>query len=214
MDGTLTLTEELHHKAYSQIFKEYGVNFTFEDEITKYAGSGSKNIFTKVFEENGKQVSAEEIEHCVLKKRELYKKIVQERKIPVVPGILDFLKRMKQAGLKMIIATGNSDMETVRFILKKVGLLEFFDNIVSISEVANGKPAPDVFLEAAKRMNLQPSECTVFEDAINGVHAAVAAKMRCIALRTTTKKEDLFAAGATHVVPDYFSISNEMVYGS
>lgn len=215
MDGTITLTEPLHYQAFNAVFKKHGVgDFTYEEEITKYAGSGSKNIFTKVFADRGVKVSPEEIEKCMAEKKKLYTNIVQDAKVSVVPGITKFLEKTETLGLKRIIATGQSDLTAVRFILEKVGLLNFFPNIVSITEVAHGKPAPDVFIEAAKRLGFPREKCVIFEDAINGVTAAHAAEIRCIALETTTKREDLLAAGASIVVKNYSEITNEILYGN
>ncbi|MEK9133013.1 MAG: HAD family phosphatase, partial [Patescibacteria group bacterium] len=112
-----------------------------------------------------------------------------------------------------IIATGNSNLDIVRVILQKVGLLGYFPEIISITEVPRGKPFPDVFLEAAKRMNCEPAECVVLEDSANGIQAAHAAGIRSIALETTSKAEDLRAAGATYTVKNYFQITNEILYG-
>lgn len=213
LDGTLTLTEELHYKAYSAVFKEYGVNdFTYEEEISKYAGSGSRNIFTKVFENRGVKVSPEEIEKCIEKKHALYTKIIQEEEIPVVAGALEFVKMLQARGFKKIIATGNSDLDAVRFVLKRAGLLEYFPDIISIKEVPMGKPFPDVFIEAARRISCTPNECVVFEDAVNGVDAAVSAGISCIALGTTTKKEDLLNHRASNVIPDYTQIIDNVMF--
>lgn len=213
MDGTITLTEPLHYKAFDAVFKTHGVSdFTYEEEITKYAGSGSRNIFTKVFADRKIKVSPEEIERCMAEKKKLYAKTVQESQISVVPGITKFLERTGKAGLKRIIATGNSDMGAVRYILEKVGLSNFFPNIVSITEVAHGKPAPDVFIEAARRLGFPKDKCVVFEDAINGVSAAYAAGIRCIALETTVKREDLLAAGACAAVKNYLEITDKILY--
>ena len=212
MDGTLTLSEQLHHKAFATVFKGYGVDFTLEDEVRRFAGAGSRVIFSSIFSERGLKVSDEELEKCIAKKKELYTKIVQETEIEVVPGVKDFVKKLHERGVKKIIATGNSNFDAVRFILQKVGLIEYFPNIVSVSEVAHGKPFPDVFIEAARRLGLSNDECVVFEDAVNGVTAAKAAGIRCIALETTTKREDLLAAGASLVVKDYSEISDKILY--
>ncbi|MBI4994067.1 HAD family phosphatase [Candidatus Peregrinibacteria bacterium] len=212
MDGTITLTEPLHYEAFNQVFREHGVtDFTVEEEIKRFAGVGSRNTFMQVFKERGIKVSPEEIEKCMAKKKELYKKIVQEAKIEVVAGAQNFIKRVHERGLKKIIATGNSDMQIVRFILEKAGVSEYFPEILSIAEVGRGKPFPDVFVEAAKRIGCAADECVVFEDAINGVKAAKSAKIRCIALATTTSREDLLKAGADAVVKDYNEIKDEIL---
>ena len=212
MDGTITLTEQLHFKSFDAVFKKHGVSdFTFEEEQIKYAGSGSKNIFTKVFEERGVTISPEELEECVGEKRQLYKKIIQESEIPAVHGVKEFVEKMDRLGLKRIIATGNSDLDAVRFVLEKVGLLKYFPDILSIKDVPRGKPFPDVFVEAVKRLGVRRDECVVLEDAINGVEAAKSAGIRCIALSTTTPPEDLLKAGADMVVKDYNGITDEML---
>ena len=206
MDGTLTLTEPLHHQAYSTVFKKYGVDFTFDEEIKKYAGSGSHAIFAGVFAERGIKVSDEEIEQCAQEKKKLYAKIVHESEIVGVPGVQEFLQRPEVRKLKKIIATGNSNLDAVRFMLQKAGISEHFSEMVSVGEVARGKPFPDVFLEAARRINCEASACVVFEDAINGVTAAKAAGMRAFALETTTAAADLKAAGADTVFRSYLEI--------
>lgn len=211
MDGTLTLTEGMHYRAFAQVFKKYGIDFGPEEEITEYAGRGSRFTFTDVFQKRGKKVSPEEIEKCMQEKKDLYKKIVQSEGLPLVGGVLEFVKMVHEKGLKKIIATGNSDMSAVRFILEKTGLSEYFPDVLLTSEVANSKPAPDVFLEAAKRLGLKTDECVVFEDSINGVSAARSAGIRCIALETTTKKEDLLKAGASVVVKDYEEVTDEIL---
>lgn len=214
MDGTITLTEELHHRAYATIFKDFGITFTQEEEARRFAGSGSKNIFETVFKENNVACDEALMKKCIDRKRALYTKLVQETEVTLVPGIREFLKKSEELGLKRIIATGNSDLNAVRFILERASLLHFFPQIVSISEVPHGKPAPDVFLEAAHRLAAQPSECVVFEDSLNGVEAAVSAGIMCIALETTSTRDQLLKAGAKYVVPHYDSITNDMLYGT
>jgi len=215
MDGTITLTEQLHYKSFNEVIKEHGVNdYTFEEQITKYAGSGSAKTFEAVFAARGLKISPEEIEKCVAKKKGLYTKIVQESEITVVDGVKEFVKKIHGAGLKKIIATGNSNLDIVRDILKKVGLLEYFPEIISINEVARGKPFPDVFLEASKRINCEPTECVVLEDSANGIEAAHAAGIRSIALETTLKADALTAAGATYTVKNYNYITDEILYGN
>lgn len=213
MDGTLTLTEQLHHRAFSQVLKQYNIEYPLTVHIQKYAGAGAKNVIGGALREQGIEITQEELDLRVAEKRDLYKKIIYESDVPVVEGIVKFLETTDEMGLKRIIATGNSDMDIVDHILRKVGLKKYFPQVVSISEVPRGKPFPDVFLEAAKRINCMPADCMVFEDALNGVHAAVDAKIRCIALETTTPRELLKEAGAEYVVKNYNAITNSMLYG-
>lgn len=213
MDGTLTMTEHLHHRAFEQVFRKFDIIFTLAEETREYAGRGSKFTFIDVFKRNNKELTPEILEQCIAEKRDLYKKIVQSEEIPVIDGVRDFVKRVHEKGLKKIIATGNSDLDAVRFILGRVSLLEYFPQIISISEVGKGKPAPDVFIEAAHRLNEPPVDCLIFEDAINGVLAAKAAGIRCIALETTTDRESLMSSGASLVVKNYYQITDSILYG-
>lgn len=213
MDGTITLTEGLHHKTFAEIFREHGIEYPLDDHLVRFAGAGSKVIFSTIFGEHGRKLNDAEIENFVVQKRNLYTKFVQESILETVPGVQDFVKRIHAKGLKKIIATGNSNLDIVRFILGKIGLLDYFPDIVSITEVARGKPFPDVFLEAARRIECQPRECVVLEDAINGVESAVVAGIRCVAFETTTKREDLIKAGAQMVLKDYTQLTDEILYG-
>lgn len=214
MDGTITLaTEPLHFKAYAEVFRDYGIEYTLEEHLAKYASAGAQRIVTGVFHDRGKNFDKAEIEAAKAKKRDLYKKIIQEEPLPLVPGVKEFVKKVDALNLKKIIATGNSDRSAVEFILKRIGLFEYFPDILLITEVPRGKPFPDIFLEAVRRLGLSKEECLVLEDSVNGVTAAQAARIRCIALETTTKKEDLIEAGAAVVVKDYYEITDVMLYG-
>lgn len=212
MDGTITLTEGLHYKAFATIFREHGIEYPLDDHLARFAGAGSKVIFSTIFGEHGRKLNDAEVEDFVTQKRNLYTKFVQESAIELVPGVQDFVKRIHSKGLKKIIATGNSNLDIVRFILGRIGLSDYFPDIVSITEVAHGKPFPDVFLEAAQRIECKPSECLVLEDAVNGVESAKAAGIRCIAFETTTKREDLLKAGAQMVLKDYTQLTDNILY--
>lgn len=214
MDGTITLTEELHYRAFSEVFKKYGIEFSYEEQLKRFAGSGSNTIFPIVFAEHGVSVTAAEIEKCIALKRELYTKIVHAAKVPFVEGVQEFVKMTEEKKLKRIIATGNGSLDAVRFLLAKIGLDTYFPEIVSVKDVPRGKPFPDVFLEAARRIECAPEECVVLEDSVNGVKAASQGLIRCIALETTTSSKDLLEAGASVVVKNYTYITNEMLYGN
>lgn len=214
MDGTITLSEPLHFKAYSSVLAEFGVHdYTYEEAVRKYSGSGSKVIFTEVLAKHGISLTADLIEQAIAKKRALYTKFVRESEIPVVPGVKEFLQRIEGKNFKRIIATGNSDLASVRFMLERAGVSEFFPELLSVTEVPRSKPFPDVFLEGARRIGCAPHECIVFEDAINGVRAAHAAGVRCIGLETTTPREDLLNAGASVVVKNYTEVTDQLLYG-
>jgi beta-phosphoglucomutase family hydrolase len=204
LDGTLTLTQQFHADALREVFlNDYGINFTQAEDQEKYSGRPSSYTCEQVLKEHGRNPSPEEIEKCTTKKKEIYNRILAEREIVLVAGAKDFLDATTKKGLKMIVATGNKS-EFTKIILQRAGIAKYFDdNIASQSDVKNSKPAPDVFLLAAEKMNLKPEECVVFEDSLNGIQAAVAAHIPCVALTTAEKKEALLKAGATVTITDY-----------
>ena len=102
-------------------------------------------------------------------------------------GARTFLENCKREGIKLGIATSNSK-ELVDAVLKALGVYDYFNAVVTGCEVEHGKPAPDVYLEAAKRCGVQPRECLVFEDIVAGILAGKAAGMRVCAV------EDAYSA--------------------
>lgn len=94
--------------------------------------------------------------------------------VPEKKGLHEILEYLKGLGLRLAVAS-SSEPELIRANLSKTGLEGCFDVLLSTSQVARGKPAPDVFLEAARKLGLEPEECYVFEDGINGVKAGIAA---------------------------------------
>ena len=94
----------------------------------------------------------------------------------------------------MALAT-SAPAENVKLVFAKTKLKKYFDFVIDASGVTNGKPAPDIFLKAAKKLGVRPKNCVVFEDAPNGVRAARQARMRVVAVTTTYTKKQLPKAG-------------------
>lgn len=112
---------------------------------------------------------------------DVHRYMVENLVVRYMPGAKDILDYLKTKGVKMALASGSS-RKTVDHHLKEVGADGYFDATVCSEDVKNGKPAPDVFLLAAEKLGVDPKDCFVFEDAVNGIKAANAAGMRCIAI--------------------------------
>ncbi len=102
-------------------------------------------------------------------------------KIPLKPGVCDFLNYVKSQGMKTAVASSN-DRKLIESALVCHGIREYFDCIITACEVKKGKPAPDVYLEAARRLQTDPSECLVFEDIVPGILAGKSAGMKVCAV--------------------------------
>lgn len=107
--------------------------------------------------------------------------------VPLKPGVLECLKYCKENGIRTGIGTSNGS-EIVDAVLTSLNVKEYFDAVVTACEVAHGKPEPDIYLEVAKRLGVQPENCLVFEDIPAGIMAGKAAGMPVIAV------EDDFSA--------------------
>lgn len=210
LDGTITLTQQFHYQAFSQVFAKHGITYTENDDLGKYAGMGSGVIFPTVFADRGITLTAEQIREYSSEKKELYDRIIRDQVIEPVPGVVDFLERMRDRGFRMCIASGNK-LESVEFLLHAVGVREYFEFIISGKDIHKPKPAPDVFLLAAEKLGLFPNECVVFEDAVNGLQGAQSAGMSSVGIATRIPEASLRMAGADLVVKDYLELSDVLI---
>ena len=96
--------------------------------------------------------------------------------LPMKPGVLDLLYTLSDLGVVIALATGTAHTRAMRR-LKNAGINQYFTTIVTSADVAEGKPAPDIFLEVSRRLNVEPVQCVVFEDSFVGVEAAFQAGM-------------------------------------
>jgi len=132
----------------------------------------------------------EDVRRIAEEKEAVYLRLVRERGQPPQPGIRRLLEGL--SGHSIPCAVGSSALRrNIEDCIDALGFRRFFKDIVTGDEVRHGKPAPDIFLEAARRIGRRPADCVVFEDAPAGVAAARAAGMRVIGLLTTNPAESL-----------------------
>jgi len=129
-------------------------------------------------------VELEEIKRVSLRKEACYREILKERGIQALPGVLPWLKQLKRAGIPCVVGS-STHRRNIEVILDLIGLNSYFSDLVTSEDVVHGKPHPEVFLAAAKRINRLPWQCVVFEDAHVGIEAAHAGQMRAVAVTTT-----------------------------
>lgn len=173
MDGVLSDTQKLHAEAQSQILEEYGVEMS-PDEITrKYAGKPPGTLFRE------ESPASDPMEAHGKKQGVLYELAEMEGVEPVEGS--QKLVRELFSDYKLGVAS-SSQPEFIEEVISNLELSKFFDVIKSASEVPNGKPAPEVFLETAKELVVKPEDCLVIEDGISGMRGAKEAGMVCIGL--------------------------------
>lgn len=155
-------------------------------------GFGRKNEFI-IPELLGWTRETAEINRLSLRKEALYREIVQERGQPALPGAREWLERLSAAGIPCAVGS-STHRQNIETILELIGFRSFFQAIVTAEDVQEGKPHPAVFLTAARKLNLEPARCVVFEDAHVGIAAAQAGGMKVVAVATTHPLEELAAA--------------------
>jgi len=188
IDGTLVDNMHLHAEAFAVFAERHGLPPLTRDDRARLDGRRNSEIFPILF---NRDVSREEWLAYEHEKEGLYRELSKGRLSPM-KGLLELIDRLRGDRIPMALATSAPKANVVH-TLAELDLASAFPVIVRGDEVARGKPAPDVFIEAARRLDVTAVDCLVFEDAPMGVEAAKAAGMLVVAL-TTSFNEAQFRA--------------------
>jgi beta-phosphoglucomutase family hydrolase len=187
MDGVLVDTGELHYKSWATTLAGYGYDLTFDLFKTTF-GMNNYDILKTIY---GHPPSPDFLAQVTDQKEGSFREMIHGRARPL-PGVLDWLEQIKARGFAQAVAS-SAPIENVDVLVDELGLRPYFSALVS-GYAMQGKPAPDIFLEAARQVGVLPSACLVIEDSIAGVQAAKRAGMTCIAVLTTNPASALSAA--------------------
>jgi HAD superfamily hydrolase (TIGR01509 family) len=200
-DGVLIDSQEFHWRAWQWLMKEE--NRFFMDERQFLEGFGKRNDL--IIREMVPGITQEELNRIAKKKEELFRKAAKEN-IKLLDGTEKFLQSLVAATIPRIIAS-STPVENLRMFLHSTVLGKYFDAFVSSEEVPKGKPAPDVFIEAARRLHLLPNQCIVVEDAPVGIRAGKEAGCFVVAVATTHPMESLNEADLIYPTPRDLNLS-------
>jgi beta-phosphoglucomutase len=202
MDGVLVLSEPLLALAAARMFAEKGYSVRHE-EFHPFIGMGEDRYLGGVARARGIPLDPARDK---ARTYELYLDAIKGRLKPL-PGVVEFVGACRARGLKVAVASSADEIKVLGN-LNEIGLpAATFDAVVNGSQVERKKPAPDIFLEACRRLGLDPASCLVVEDAVAGVAAAKAAGTRCLAVTTSFSRDQLTRAdwvvdGLDHVPPE------------
>lgn len=193
-DGVLVDSEPIANRVFRHMLAELGLVLAPEAMDELFVGRAMHDCLAHASELLGRALPDDfEPEHD----RRLFAALAQE--LTVIPGVPSVLERL--ATPHCVASNGSPDK--VRFSLRQVGLLPRFEGrLFSAAQVERGKPAPDLFLHAARAMGVAPADCVVVEDTPTGVRAGVAAGMRVLGFAARTAELRLREAGATRVFAD------------
>lgn len=179
LDGVIVDTAKYHFLAWQKLAKSIGIDFSHEQNEQLKGVSRVKSL-EKILAWGNKTISEDKFNALMATKNDDYlsfiAKMNHEEILPDVPKILNYLKTQNQP-----VSLGSAS-KNARQILEKVDLLKQFDAIVDGNDVSKAKPDPEVFLIAAKSLNVNPEDCIVFEDSVAGVQAANTANMISIGI--------------------------------
>ncbi|MFG2828920.1 HAD family hydrolase [Streptomyces sp. NPDC048434] len=200
-DGVLVDSEPISNRILAAYLTELGHPTTYEESLRDYMGGAMHRIHELVLQRSGKLLPAgfDETFHT---------RVFEEfrRRLEPVAGVVEVLEKLAADGVPYCVGSSGSH-ERIRVALTKTGLIERFaggrtgdgaaERIFSSQDVGRGKPAPDLFLHAAREMGVAPERCAVVEDSPLGVRAAAAAGMDVYGFTAMTSAAKLTEAGAT-----------------
>lgn len=203
LDGVIVDTAKYHYLAWKKLANELGFEFT-KEQNELFKGVSRKRCLEILLKIGKVEATQEQFDTWMIDKNVDYlayiKNMDASEILPDVPKILDYLKEKN-----IPIALGSAS-KNAQPILEKVGLLSYFDTIVDGNNVTKAKPDPEVFLLAAKQLNVQADDCIVFEDAVAGVEAANSAKMISIGIG-----DDKVLSKAQFNFTDFTKISTDFI---
>ncbi|MCX2451272.1 HAD family phosphatase [Pedobacter sp. PLR] len=180
LDGTLIDSEYFHFECWNELLGDYGVQLEYRDWLKNYAGIqlplNAKNLLSKY--------SIDASLADVVKRREaLTLERLKTKDVGLMPHALEIIEFLHERELLLAIVT-SSPREDVTAIFDRNGLSKYFTLIITRTDVVQNKPDPEGYLKCCAMLGLKQEECIVYEDTVNGIKAAKAAGIRCIAVQS------------------------------
>lgn len=180
LNGVLIDSEELNKYVWKKVFENYNLKFDEKLYTEIIDGRTTKEIAQDF-------VESERILEFIELKDRLWYELFEKKGICVFDETVSYLEKLKSQGIKIAVITSS---RKVKYILKKLNLMQYFDVIIGGEDIVCGKPNPEIILKAIHFLNLEPSEVALVEDSIAGLEAGRRAGVHCIAIKRN--EEDTF----------------------
>lgn len=175
-DGLILDTETYQYELFRELFATYKIDMPFERWLACIGTKSDFSLFRYLIEQ-GVTGETEEVMRNTFNKQFVDGLVELDAR----EGVLDYLEEAKALGLSIALAS-SSDANWVRGHLTQLGLIDYFDCIMTSDDVEHVKPSPELYLKAVKCLGLEPQECIAFEDSVNGMTAAKAAGLTCFVI--------------------------------
>jgi beta-phosphoglucomutase family hydrolase len=179
-DGVVIDSKEIHRKSWELLAAREGRSLP-DGHFERGFGRTNRIIIPEIL---GWNCKPDEIERLSIAKEEIYRLILKEEGISPIRGIVPFLDQLKVAKIPCAIGSSTA-LANIELVFSLTGIGRYFHAVVSAEDVTRGKPDPEVFLTAARKLGIESHACVVFEDALVGVDAALTGGMRAVALTTS-----------------------------
>lgn len=178
LDGVLTDTSEYHYQSWKRLADEEGIPFTRQENDDHLRGVSRKDSLTYLLK--GRKVSDAKFQEMMDRKNSYYLELINKTTPnDLVPGGRQLLQEIRQAGIKIAVASASKNSRTV---LEHLNITDLLDGVADGYSVVNSKPAPDIFVYAAGIVEIPTPDCLVIEDADAGVESAKTGGMQALGI--------------------------------
>lgn len=211
LDGVLIDSHDQHERSWFHLAEEIGKPLS-KEQFKESFGMRNESCIPDVFGWTTRE-DADQIAALGDRKEELYRELLAADGLEPLPGVLDLVKGLTEASIPISLGSSTS-RKNIEVCFATTGLDQFFgEHYTGAEDVTRGKPAPDVFLEAARKIDREASHCLVIEDAHVGVEAALAAGMQAVAVTTTHPRDTFLESGASLIVDSLTELSAATIDG-
>jgi len=204
MDGVIVDSEPIHEMSFLELWKEMGYNDNHGIHFPDFYGRSDRVLWETFIEKHHPPQPLKEL--LGLREERLVQMLRDKQ--PIFNGVTELVQRLANR-FPLAVGSGSAH-RIIDEVLAMRDLSHYFQCTVSSEDVEQPKPAPDIFLLAAKRLGVEPTKCCVIEDTVSGIQAANAAGMTVLAIANTFEAKALAQAGAGQIFTDYAGIGDTL----
>lgn len=203
LDGTLVDSTAHYRATWAELIGELGAEGNADEYVRRETRENARLLLGREREES-------ELDEFAAMQAARARSRMNAQGVAAHPGMVELVKELHARGVRLAVATA-AERENAEWTLEQLGLRGRFETVVVDRDVERGKPAPDIYREALRRLDLGAEKCVVIEDSAMGVRAARAAGLRAIAVVTTHSASELAEAGAIDIIPDTATLTADQV---
>ena len=205
MDGIVIDSEPIHEQAQRAVFREFGLEVP-DSILPSFKGMTEHDIFTRLVLDYGRDYTTDDVPMLVSAKDRIYRELLDG--VELIPGVLPFiLSARDRFRLALTTSSVRADQQ---FAFDKFDLGSYFEAVVTAEDILNPKPHPQPYIATAEKLGVDPSDCLVVEDSLNGVMSALGAGCTVAGMTTSFDKMKLEDAGAHFTVDTFEELAKRL----